>query len=84
MYGLPHAGILANKLLQRNLVKDGYRPTKQTHSIWKHDTRPTYLSLVVDNLGVKYVGREHAEHLMECIKKVMTFPATGKAVHTAD
>jgi hypothetical protein len=27
MYGLPHAGILANKLLQRNLAKDGYRPT---------------------------------------------------------
>jgi hypothetical protein len=23
----------------------------------------------VDDLGVKYVGREHAEHLMECIKK---------------
>jgi hypothetical protein len=27
MYGLPQAGILANKLLQRNLAKDGYRPT---------------------------------------------------------
>jgi hypothetical protein len=26
MYGLPHAGILANELLQRNLAKDGYRP----------------------------------------------------------
>jgi hypothetical protein len=26
MYGLPQAGILANKLLQRNLAKDGYRP----------------------------------------------------------
>jgi endonuclease I len=23
----------------------------------------------VDDFGVKYVGREHAEHLMECIKK---------------
>jgi hypothetical protein len=23
----------------------------------------------VDNFGVKYVGREHAEHLMECIKQ---------------
>jgi hypothetical protein len=27
MYGLPQAGILTNKLLQRNLAKDGYRPT---------------------------------------------------------
>jgi hypothetical protein len=24
MYGLPHAGILANELLQHNLAKDGY------------------------------------------------------------
>jgi hypothetical protein len=27
------------------------------------------LSLVVDDFGVKYVGREHAEHLMACIRK---------------
>jgi hypothetical protein len=37
----------------------------------------------VDDFGVRYVGREHAEHLMACIKKIMKFPATGKAVHTA-
>jgi hypothetical protein len=69
MYGLPQAGILANELLQRNLAKDGYRPTQHTYGLCKHDTRPISFSLVVDNLGVKYVGREHAEHLMECIKK---------------
>jgi hypothetical protein len=68
MYGLPQAGILANELLQRNLAKDGYRPTQHTHGLWKHDTRPISFSLVVDDFGVKYVGREHAEHLMECIK----------------
>jgi hypothetical protein len=83
MYGLPQAGILANELLQRNLAKDGYRPTQHTHGLWKQDTRPVSLSLVVDDFGVKYVGCEHAEHLMACIKKIMKFPATGKAVHTA-
>jgi hypothetical protein len=31
MYGFPQAGILANELLQRNLAKDGYRPTTHTH-----------------------------------------------------
>jgi hypothetical protein len=70
MYGLPQAGILANELLQRNLAKDGYRPTKHTHGLWKHDTRPISFSLVVDDCRVKYVGREHAENLMECIKKI--------------
>jgi hypothetical protein len=69
VYGLPQAGILTNKLLQRNLVKDGHRLTQHTHGLWTHDNRPISFSLVVDNFGVKYVGREHAEHLMACIKK---------------
>jgi hypothetical protein len=69
MYGLPQAGILANKFLQRNLAKDGYRPTTHTHGLWTNDTHPISLSLVVDDFGVKYIGREHAEHLMTCIRK---------------
>jgi hypothetical protein len=69
MYRLPQAGILANELLQRNLAKDGYRPTQHTHGLWKHGTRLVSFSLVVDDFGVKYVGREHAEHLMTCIKE---------------
>jgi hypothetical protein len=69
MYGLLQAGILVNELLQRNLAKDGDRPTQHTHGLWTHDTRPISFSLVVDDLGVKYVGREHAEHLMACINK---------------
>jgi hypothetical protein len=70
MFGLPQAGILTNELLQRNLAKDGYRPTQHTHGLWKHDARQISFWLVVDDLGVKNVGREHAEHLMECIKKL--------------
>jgi hypothetical protein len=69
MYVLPHAGILTNELLQRNIAKDGHRPTPHTDGLCKYDTRPISFSLVVDDLGVKYVGREHAEHLMECINK---------------
>jgi hypothetical protein len=69
MYCLPQAGILANELLQHNLAKHGYRPTTHTHGLWMHDTRLISFSLVVDDFGVKYVGREHAEHLMACIKK---------------
>jgi hypothetical protein len=82
MYGLPKAGILTNKLLQRHLAKDGYRPTTHTHGLWTHDTRPISFLLVVDDFRVRYVGREHAEHLMACIKKITTFPATGMAQHT--
>jgi hypothetical protein len=49
MYGLPQAGILTNELLQRNLAKDGYRPTTHTHGLWTHDTLPMSFSLVVDD-----------------------------------
>jgi hypothetical protein len=70
MYVLPQAGILTSELLQRNLAKDVYRPTQHTHGRWTHDTRPiSFLLVEDDDFGVKYVGREHAEHLMECIKK---------------
>jgi hypothetical protein len=78
MYGLPQAGILTTELLQSNLAKDGYRPTQHTHGLWKHDTRPISFSLVVDDFGVKYVGREDAEHLMECIKKIYTISSDWK------
>jgi hypothetical protein len=33
----------------------------------KHKTRPVWFSLVVDDFGIKYVGRENAEHLMTSI-----------------
>jgi hypothetical protein len=69
MYGLPQAGILTNKLLQQNLVRDGYRPTTHTHDLRTRDTRPISFLLVVDDFRVKYVGREHSEHLMTCSKK---------------
>jgi hypothetical protein len=69
MYGLPQAGNLTNKLLQRNRAKDGYRLTTHTHGLWTEDTCPITFSLVVDDFGVKHVGREHAEHLMTCINK---------------
>jgi hypothetical protein len=62
MHGLPQAGILTNELLQRNLDQDGYRPTTHTHGLWTHDNRPISFSLVVDDFGVRYFGREHAEH----------------------
>ena len=35
MYGLPQAGILTNKLLQKNLANFGYYPCKHTPGLWK-------------------------------------------------
>jgi hypothetical protein len=69
MYGLPQAGILANKLLQQQLALDGYHPIKHTRGLWKHKTHLVRLLLVVDYFGIKYIGPENTEHLMATIKK---------------
>ena len=69
MYGLPQAGIIAQKLLEERLAKHGYCQSATTPGLWKHDTRPICFSLVVDDFGVKYVGEEHAQHLLETIRK---------------
>jgi hypothetical protein len=63
MYGLPQARLLANILLSKRLAKHGYSPVPHAHGLWTHKWRPIKFSLVVDNFGVMYVGREHAEHL---------------------
>ena len=67
VWGLPQAGILANKLLRRQLLPHGYYQCTNTPSLWKHEWRPISFTLVVDNFGVKYVGKEHVEHLIRCI-----------------
>ena len=69
MWGLPEAGILANKLLQKRLKPHGYHECVNTPGLWRHTTRLITFSLVVNNFGVKYVGKEHADHLISCLKR---------------
>ena len=69
MYGLPQAGILANELLEKRLNEHGYRQSKLVPGLWKHDWRPIQFTLVVDDFGVKYVGKEHALHLRDVLEK---------------
>ncbi len=67
--GLPQAGTLANKLLRKRLKPHGYYKCVNTPGLWRHATRPITFSLMVDNFGVKYVGKEHADHLISCLKR---------------
>ncbi len=68
VWGLPQAGILANKLLQKRLVPHRYYKCINTPGLWKHEWHPISFTLVVDDFGLKYVGKEHANHLVECIR----------------
>ena len=69
MYGLPQASLLANKLLEKRINKHGYRQSNLVPGLWKHDWRPVRFMLVVDNFGVKYVGKEHALHLKNALQE---------------
>ena len=68
MYGLPQAGILANKLLAKRLAPFQYFPCPHTPGLWKHKTRPVMFSLVVDDFGVQYTGKENALHLVHALQ----------------
>ena len=69
MYGLLQAGILANKLLKERLAVHDYYEVAHTPGLFTHKTRPIWFTLTVDDFGVKYIGREHAEHLMSVLKQ---------------
>jgi hypothetical protein len=68
MYGLPQVGIIAQQLLEKRLQKHGYRQSQTTPGLWKHDTHPISFSLVVDDFGIKYVGKEDAQHLLDTVR----------------
>ena len=68
MYGLPQIGILAQTLLETRLNAHGYHQIKITPGLWTHEWRPICFTLVVENFGVKYVGKDHADHLIKCMK----------------
>jgi hypothetical protein len=69
MYGLPQAGILANKLLKARLAPHGYYEQQHTPGLFRHATRPIWFNLTVDDFGIKYVGEEHLQHLFTTLKQ---------------
>ncbi|KAL7475359.1 hypothetical protein ACHAW6_001275 [Cyclotella cf. meneghiniana] len=46
-----------------------YFQSKLILGLWSHKTRPISFTLVVDDFGVKYVGKEHALHLKSVIEQ---------------
>jgi hypothetical protein len=69
MYNLPQAGTIAQERLAKWLKKHGYTQSATTLGLWKHETRPISFSLVIDNFGVKYVGEENAQHLLQTVQQ---------------
>ncbi len=72
MYGLLQAGIIAQELLTKRLKEYGYTQSKTTPGLWTHEWRPITFSLIVDNFGEKFIGEEHAQHLLQMVQKHYT------------
>ena len=67
MYSLPQSGILANDHLQAHLLDRRYKQATHTPSLFTHKTRLVTFSLIVDDFGVKYVGKDNAQHLIDTL-----------------
>jgi len=78
IYGLPQAGVLANKLLRKRLAPAGYYEVAHTPGLWRHLWRPISFTLVVDDFGVKYVSKNHADHLVATLKQHYTLAEDWK------
>ena len=72
MPSLKQAGRIVNERIKAHLAHFGFAPVPRTPALWKHATKPIILSLVVDNFGVKYTGKENADHLIQALQKLYT------------
>ena len=77
MYRLPQAGLLAQELLEKRLAKEGYTQSSTCPGLWKHNWRPITFSLIVVDFEVKYIGKEHADHLMGIIQNTIKSQKNG-------
>jgi hypothetical protein len=69
MYGLLQAGIIAQELLEKRLLKVGYKQSKVTPGYWTHVLLQISFGLVVDDFGVKYIGKDYVQHLINTLKQ---------------
>ena len=72
VYGLPQAGKLANDFLRKRLSTKGYYEAATNPVLWLQKWRPVMFCLTVDNFGIKYVGKQHAQHLLSILQEHYT------------
>ena len=69
MYGIPQSGIPSNNIFKERLTEYGYNEVAHTPGLYNHDTRPVWFTLVVDDFGIKYIGQENAQHMIDALKE---------------
>ena len=72
MYCLPQSGKLVHELLEKRLHDAGYKQSILPPGFWTHKWCPISFTLCVDDVGVKYVGKQHDKHLMSTLQQNYT------------
>ena len=49
--------------------KEGYYEARTTPVLWRHKWRPVQFCLIVDDFGVEYAEKQHADHLATILKQ---------------
>ena len=65
VYGLTQSGKLVDEYLKGKLAPVGYYEVPHTPGLWKHISSLVEFTLVVDDFGVKFVGEENIQHLIQ-------------------
>ena len=68
MYRIPLAVRIAHFTLVTHLYPYDYQTSSKNLGLWKHIIRPINFTLVVDDFGVKYLGKEHTLHLKSALE----------------
>jgi len=69
IYGLPEAGLLAQKELKTCLAKEGYEAEDETPCLFTNKAKTLTFTLVVDDFGVKYKNKEDVEQLISLLQR---------------
>ena len=68
MYGIPKTGQIAQDALVKHLEPYVYHYSRKTPGPWTHNSRQINFTLVVNEFGVKYSGKDHALHLKSALE----------------
>ena len=79
MYCLKQAGIIANMELTKHLDKFGYYLVQHTPGLWRHKTRATIFTLVVNNFAIKYATHQDANHILQALRAKYTISTDWEA-----
>ena len=68
MYGIPQSGQIAHDPLVQHLAPSGYQTSRKHLTLWTHNRFPINYTLIVNDFGVKYPGKEHTLHLKSVLE----------------